>query len=335
MLKKMNKGDGSLASIQQRKERVAMLSVASNTVLVIFKVFVGALIGSVSILSEAIHSGMDLLAAIIAMFSVKTSHLPADDVHPFGHGKVESLSGLIEAALIFVAAFWIIFESVSKLASGQVVESPGWGVAVMLLSAVLNFFVSRRLFAVGKEADSVALQADAWHLRTDVYTSVGVMLSLAVIWISHFFFADPRIHWLDPVAAIFVAVFILKAAYDLSAKAIGDLMDVKLSPDEEAWIRSVIVGHKPDIHGYHQLKTRKAGNYRFVEFHIKVDPQMTVAASHGIARALKHTIMDQYPAATVTVHVEPCDGNCTEICTAGCLLSESRRLQIAQTVQSR
>ena len=335
MLKKMKQGDSPLVSIQQRKEGVAMLSVASNAVLVIFKAFVGVMIGSVSILSEAIHSGMDLLAAVIALFSVKTSHLPADDVHPFGHGKVESLSGLIEAALIFIAAFWIVFESVRKLTSAQQVESPGWGVAVMLLSAVLNYFVSRRLFAVGKEADSIALTADAWHLRTDVYTSVGVMLSLAVIWVSHFFFADSRIHWLDPVAAIFVAVLILKAAYDLSIRAFGDLMDVKLPPDEEEWIRGAITGHQPEIHGYHQLKTRKAGHFRFIEFHIKVDPQMTVEASHGITRELKQAIMVQYPAATVTVHVEPCDGNCTEICTAGCLLPEARRLQIAQTIRRR
>ena len=324
-----------MVSIQQRKEGVAMLSVASNAVLVIFKAFVGVMIGSVSILSEAIHSGMDLLAAVIALFSVKTSHLPADDVHPFGHGKIESISSLIEAALIFIAAFWIIFESIRKLTSAQEVESPGWGVAVMFLSAVVNYFVSRRLFAVGKEADSIALQADAWHLRTDVYTSVGVMVSLTIIWISHFFFADSRIHWLDPVAAIFVAVLILKAAYDLSIRAFGDLMDVKLPPDEEEWIRGAITGHQPEIHGYHQLKTRKAGHFRFIEFHIKVDPQMTVEASHGITRELKQAIMVQYPAATVTVHVEPCDGNCTEICTAGCLLPEARRLQIAQTIRRR
>ncbi|MBP9532677.1 MAG: cation diffusion facilitator family transporter, partial [Syntrophaceae bacterium] len=111
-----------MVSFQQRKERTAMLSVVSNAVLVIFKAAVGVLIGSVAILSEAIHSGMDLLAAAIALFSVKTSHLPADDFHPFGHGKVESISGFIEAALIFIAAFWIIFESVRKLMSAQVVE---------------------------------------------------------------------------------------------------------------------------------------------------------------------------------------------------------------------
>ncbi len=320
-----------LASIQQRKERVAMLSVASNAILVVFKVIVGALIGSVSIVSEAIHSGMDLLAAIIAMLSVKKSHLPADDSHPFGHGKVESVSGLVEAVLIFIAAFWIVFEALKKLTSTQEVESPGWGVAVMFLSAVVNLFVSRKLFAVGKEADSIALQADAWHLRTDVYTSVGVMISLSIIWISHLFFTDPRIHWLDPVAAIFVAVFILKAAYDLTLQALGDLMDVKLPGDEEEWIRSVIADRKSDVHGYHQLRTRKAGNFRFVEFHIKVDPQMTVEISHGIARDLKYAIKARFPAVTVTVHIEPCDGHCTDICVAGCLLQEERQRDLTRS----
>ena len=318
-----------MASIQQRKERVAMLSVASNSILVIFKVIVGTLIGSVSIISEAIHSGMDLLASIIAMFSVKKSHLPADDAHPFGHGKLESISGFIEAILIFAAAFWIIFEALKKLTSSQAVESPGLGVAVMFLSAAVNYFVSRKLFSVGKEADSIALTADAWHLRTDVYTSVGVMVSLGIIWVSHFFFVDPSIHWLDPVAAIFVAVFILKAAYDLTAQALGDLMDVKLPPDEEQWIRNVITGRNPEIHGYHQLRTRKAGNFRFIEFHIKVDPQMTVESSHDIAGQLKHLIMDKFSAATVTIHIEPCDGNCTGICRDGCLLPEARRREMA------
>lgn len=318
-----------MSSVQQRKERVAMLSVASNSTLVVFKVIVGILIGSVSIISEAIHSGMDLLAAIIAMFSVKKSHLPADEVHPFVHGKVESISGLIEAVLIFIAAFWIIFEAFKKLTSMQEVESPGWGVAVMLLSAVLNFFVSQRLFAVGRETDSIALTADAWHLRTDVFTSAGVMVSLGIIWVSHFFFEDPRIHWLDPVAAIFVAVFILKAAYDLTAQALGDLMDVKLPLDEEDWIRSVIVGHRPEIHGYHQLRTRKAGNFRFIEFHIKVDPRMTVETSHGITRDLKFQIMEKISNSTVTIHIEPCDGNCTEVCLSGCLLPEDQRKRLS------
>ena len=320
----------ALATMQQRKERVAVLSVASNSLLVIFKIIVGALIGSVSIISEAIHSGMDLLAAIIAMISVKKSHLPADDSHPFGHGKVESISGLVEAILIFIAAFWIIFEALKKLTSAQELEQPGWGVAVMFVSAALNMFVSHKLFVIGKESDSIALQADAWHLRTDVYTSAGVMVSLAIIWISHYFFVDPRIHWLDSIAAVFVAVFILKAAFDLTTQALGDLMDVKLPSEEEEWIRSVILERGSDVHGFHQLRTRKAGNFRFVEFHIKVDPKMTVECSHDIARSLKQSIRARFPDVSVTIHIEPCDGNCSAQCVAGCFLSAGERRRVMQ-----
>lgn len=129
--------------MQQRKENVAMLSVASNAFLVLFKVLVGFAIGSVSIISEAIHSGVDLLAAVIAMFSVKTSSVPADERHPFGHGKIENLSGFVEALLIFGAAFWIIFEALKKLNAPQAMENVGWGVGVMLFSAVMNFIVSQ------------------------------------------------------------------------------------------------------------------------------------------------------------------------------------------------
>jgi len=318
-----------LKSLQQRKENVAILSVFSNSVLVAFKTIVGILIGSVSIISEAIHSGMDLLAAVIAMFSVKESSIPADDVHPFGHGKVESISGLVEALLIFVAAFWIIFEAIKKISSSQAMESPGWGVAVMLASAVINFIVSRRLFKVGKEAESIALQADAWHLRTDVYTSTGVMLSLAIIWIVHIIFPEPNIHWLDPAAAICVAVFILKAAYDLTSQALRDLMDVKLPAEEEAMIRDVIVSNKPAVHGFHQLRTRRAGHFRFIEFHIKVDPQMTVLSSHNITRTIKQNIREKFSHSIITIHIEPCEGKCTEDCVAGCLLAEEKRPQLS------
>jgi cation diffusion facilitator family transporter len=319
-------------TLQKRKERVALLSVLSNSFLVLFKVIVGLLIGSVSIISEAIHSGMDLLASFIALFSVKTSQNPADDGHPFGHGKVESISGLVEAVLIFVAAFWIILEALKKLNSQPSLEFAGWGVAVMLLSAVLNFIVSQKLFKVGKEADSIALQADAWHLRTDVYTSLGVMASLAVIWLSHKFFNEPYIHWLDPVAALFVAIFILRAAYDLTYRSIRDLMDVKLPADEEAWIRDLIISHRPAIHGYHQLRTRKAGNLRFIEFHIKVDPQMTVFSSHEITRILKQSITKKFPQSSITIHIEPCDGRCDDKCVSGCLLAEEKRPHLGKIV---
>ncbi len=312
-------------SLQQRKERVAILSVVSNSLLVLFKVIVGILIGSVSIISEAIHSCMDLLAAIIAMFSVKTSGIPADERHPFGHGKIENISGLVEAALIFVAAFWIIFEAIKKISSAQILDAPEWGVAVMLFSAAVNFIVSRKLFQIGKEADSIALRADAWHLRTDVYTSVGVMVSLGLIWVGHGLFPDPKIHWLDPIAAIFVAVIILRAAYELTANSIRDLMDVKLPPEEEDWIRNVIISCQPSIHGFHQLKTRKAGHIRFIEFHIKVNPQMSVIDSHSITKGLELKIRQRFSDSVITIHIEPCDGECADICAAGCLLAEDEK----------
>jgi cation diffusion facilitator family transporter len=316
--------------LQKSKLNVARLSVLSNTALVVMKLAVGLMIGSVSIMSEAIHSGVDLLAAIIATFSVKTSGIPADARHPFGHGKVENISGTIEAVLIFLAAIWIIYEGIKKLLNPQPIEYVSWGVGVMLISTVVNLIVSKMLFKVAKETDSIALEADAWHLRTDVYTSAGVMVSLALIWVGHKITPDPSIHWLDPVAAIGVALLIMGAAYRLTLQSAQDLMDVKLPTDEEAWIRHLIMTHQPVIHGFHQLRTRKAGNFRFVDFHIKVDPCMSVEDSHSITDELSRSIEDHFPKTSVTIHTEPCDGNCVGNCLTGCLLPEKERKNVMQ-----
>ncbi len=309
---------------QRRKVRVAVLSVVSNTTLVAMKLVVGLMIGSVSIISEAIHSGVDLLAAIIALFSVKTSSIPADSEHPFGHGKIENISGTIEALLIFVAAIWIIFEAVKKLMNPEPIEAIGWGVGVMLISAVVNIIVSEMLFKVGRETDSVALQADAWHLKTDVYTSAGVMGGLALIWIAQWIFPGQDFFWLDPVAALGVALLIMKAAYDLTTQAAKDLLDVHLPKAEVEWIRQCIVEQEGVIQGYHDLRTRKAGHFRFIEFHLKVDPHMSVLDSHAIAKELSNKIKDRFPHTTVTIHIEPCDGACNDKCIAGCLLPEQK-----------
>jgi cation diffusion facilitator family transporter len=322
----------SLMDPQARKERVALLSVVSNTTLVVMKLIVGVGIGSVSVISEAIHSGVDLIAAIIALFSVKTSSLPADGKHPFGHGKIENISGTLEALLIFVAAIWIIWEAVRKLLEPQSMETVGWGVIVMLFSAAANTVVARMLFKVGKETDSVALIADGWHLRTDVYTSVGVMVSLAVIWSGERLFPGHHFHWLDPVAAIGVAFLILKAAWDLTRQSAGGLMDETLPPEEEEEIRRLIRSQLPLVHGYHQLRTRKAGHYRFIEVHIQVDGKMSVETAHTLNQDLVRRIKERFRHATVTVHTEPCNGGCTEKCLAGCLLTEKERTQVRQAM---
>ena len=317
---------------QTRKERVALLSVVSNTTLVVMKLIAGVGIGSVSVISEAIHSGVDLIAAIIALFSVKTSSLPADGKHPFGHGKIENISGTIEALLIFVAAIWIIWEAIRKLLEPQPMDTVGWGVIVMLFSAAANTVVSRMLFKVGKETDSVALIADGWHLRTDVYTSTGVMVSLAVIWSGEKLFPGLHFHWLDPVAAIGVACLILKAAWDLTRQSAGGLMDETLPPEEEEENRRLICSQLPLVHGFHQLRTRKAGHFRFIEVHIQVDGKMAVETAHTLNQDLVRRIKERFRQATVTVHTEPCNGNCAEKCLAGCLLTEKERTRVRQAM---
>jgi cation diffusion facilitator family transporter len=312
---------------EKLKVRIAVLSVTSNTTLMVMKLAVGLSIGSVAIISEAIHSGFDLVAALIALFSVKTSSLPADTYHPFGHGKIENISGTVEALLILVAAIWIIVEAVRKLMNPQPIDALGWGVAVMLISAVVNAIVSEILFKVGRKTDSIALQADAWHLRTDVYTSAGVMGSLALIWLFEFLSPGSDFYWLDPVAAIAVALLILKAAYDLTIQSARDLLDVKLPKAEIDWITQLIIRHQPAVKGFHHLKTRKSGHFRFIEFHLKVDPQMSVEASHNITEDLTHMIKSRYPDASVMIHIEPCNGNCDEDCLEGCLLQTDKRIR--------
>jgi len=314
----------------QKKKRVALLSVVSNSMLVALKLAVGLVIGSVSVISEAIHSGVDLIAAAIAYYSVRTSGMPADREHPFGHGKIENISGTVEALLIFAAALWILYEAAQKIVRPEPLELASWGVAVMLLSAVMNTMVSRKLFQVGKETDSVALIADGWHLRTDVYTSAGVMMGLAVIWAASLFAPGVDLHWVDPAAAIAVAVLIIKAAWDLTVQSARDLLDVQLPGDEIAWIESLILQHQPVVKGYHKLRTRKAGHFRFVEFHVKVDPDMTVQSSHDITDDFSREIRERFPGASVTIHIEPCDGSCTGSCLDGCLLEEQERQAIVK-----
>lgn len=303
----------------RRKTRAAAISVASNAALVVGKVVIGLLTGSVSVISEAIHSGIDLVAAAIALFAVRTANQPADKDHPYGHGKIENISGTVEAILIFLAAAWIIYEAVHKLMASSPVEMPGLGIAVMAASALANYLVSRMLFRVGKDTDSIALQADAWHLRTDVWTSAGVMLGLAVILVSRWLFPSFSIGWVDPVAAIAVAFLIIKAAWDLTRQSVRDVMDTSLPEEEQRWIADHVRSIS-GICGFHALRTRKAGPQRFVDLHLQVDRNLSVEVSHKLVHTIGDAIQGRFGSASVTVHVEPCDGRCTPVCIAGCLI---------------
>jgi cation diffusion facilitator family transporter len=296
----------SYQNIHEEKEKTALLSVISNTALVLLKLVVGLALGSVSIISEAIHSGMDLLASVIAFFSVRKSAEAPDEEHSFGHGKYESISGLVEAVLIFVAAILIIHEAIMKLIE-PVAEPMDQtlmiaGIAVMGISALANTVVSARLMKIAKKTESIALESDAWHLRTDIYTSVGVMIGLILIWFT-------GIILLDSLVAIAVAVVIMKAAYDLTSKSYRDLIDYRLTDDEVCRITKIICEHQSDYVNYHGLRTRRAGPEVFIDFHLVVDKDITVEQSHDLTDHLEADLKLEFPRACVTIHVEPNTGD--------------------------
>lgn len=320
---------GAVSAIQHRKVKAAAISIISNASLVVGKLVVGVLIGSISVISEAIHSGVDLAAAVIAFFAVRYSGAPADEEHPYGHGKMENLSGLAEALLIFLAAGWIIYEAVHKLAAPQAIEAPGWGIAIMGASALANFIVSENLFRVGRETESMALQADAWHLRTDVYTSAGVMVGLLAVWLGSHLMPGVQLSWVDPAAAIIVALLIIHAAWELSVEAASELLDAGLPEAETARVRTTIESHRPHILGYHDLRTRRSGGTRVIDVHLVVEPHLTVVDSHTLAMTISREIEAGFSRASVTTHIEPCF-ECTERCLSGCLLAPDQRKNAPQ-----
>jgi cation diffusion facilitator family transporter len=290
--------------VNKEKTKAAQLSIASNTVLIIIKLVVGIMMQSVSVLSEAVHSGIDLVAAIIAWFAVRESGKPADDEHHFGHGKIENVAGTIEAVLIFGAALYIIWEAVHKLMAGTVpIESLGLGAVVMGVSALVNYLVSRHLLNVAIKTDSVALEADAMHLRTDVYTSVGVLGGLVAIKLT-------GISILDPIVAIVVACLILKAAYDLTKNAFFHILDIKLPDEEEAIIHDVMKENAAHFLEYHKLRTRKSGHIRHIDMHLVVPKLMTVEKGHNLSHQISSDIETRLDHSHVLVHIEPCEGQC-------------------------
>lgn len=280
------------------KVKAAGLSVASNIALTVGKLVVGSIIGSVSVISEAIHSANDLLASFIALWAVRKSAQPPDKEHPYGHGKVENIAGTIEAVLIFMAAAFIISESIEKLRQGGEILEPGWGILVMAVSAGLNFLVSGYLLKVGKEQESVALEADGIHLRTDVYTSLGVMAGLGLIQLSGYWI-------LDPIIAILVAMLIIKAAFDLLQKAFLPLLDTAADENTIDSVTEVLEDLKGQFIEYHDLRSRKAGRDLHIDMHLVVQPEMSIEEAHDLCDTIELRIKQKYNYSHVLIHVEP------------------------------
>lgn len=281
------------------KRSTARLSVISNTLLVLGKLLIGLYTGAVSIVSEAAHSGVDLIAALIAWYAVRKATEPPDAEHAYGHGKVENLSGAVEALLIVGAAIVIIAEAVDKFKSLRLPEFLEYGMGIMLISIILNYWVSQRLFSVAKKTESHALEADALHLRADIWTSAGVLLGLAAIKLT-------GLVWLDPAIAIVVACIVFKAGYTMTKKSVYELTDVALPEEEENIIRE-IVNSQPQVITFHQLRTRRSGSYRLIDMHVILNKNMHIDKAHEICDRIEAEIKERLGRCDVVIHIEPCD----------------------------
>jgi cation diffusion facilitator family transporter len=288
------------------KSRTAALSIVSNTVLIVLKIVTGVLTGSVSIVSEAIHSTVDLFASVIAFVSVRIADTPPDEEHPYGHEKVENISGVIEALLVFAASAMIIYSAVMKLIHGSKVDSIGLGFIVMFVSAAVNFLVSRRLYKVAKQEDSVALEADALHLKADVYTSLGVGAGLFLIWLTDLTF-------LDPIVAIVIALLILKESAEMLIHAFRPLIDTRIAVEDIKKIKGSISRHSSVCVDIHEIRTRKSGKITHVDFHLTVPDDMTVKEAHDICDEIENEIGRKIRHAKVLIHTESCGMSRDEI----------------------
>ena len=290
-----------------RAARMARLSILSNTLLILLKLAVGILSGAVSIISEAIHSLMDLAAAVMAFFSIRVAQRPADAGHPYGHEKVENVSGVVEAILVFVAAALIVVGAVKKLVRREPIQHLELGVAVMLVSGIVNTVVSRILYRVAHQEQSVALEADALHLKTDVYSSVGVAGGLLVIVLLTRVLSIPWAVYLDPVVAIVIAILILFESWKMLKKAFAPLLDTSISAGELAAVEASVARH-PET-ALHAVRTRRAGGKKHIDFHLTVPAGMSVRESHDLCDAIEQELEARLSNTSVLIHIEPREGD--------------------------
>lgn len=278
--------------------RVALLAITTNCLLVVGKLVVGFVSGSVGILSEAAHSGVDLLVAVLAWAAIRFAQRPADRTHPYGHGKVETLTSFGEGILIFVVAASIVWNAVNALIRGPSVSHVGWGIAVMAVAAAINLGVSRYLVRVGRADGSPALEATGIELGTDVITAAGVVVGLLIVQ-----FTGREV--VDPIVGIVVSCLIVVAGVRVISGAVRGLTDYRLPDDEEHAIRTVLDDHADDYIEYHDLRTRHVGSKHAVDLHLVVPSDMSVAAAHDLSSHLEDEIADVLPQSDVVIHLEP------------------------------
>jgi cation diffusion facilitator family transporter len=287
--------------LPSEKQFAAALSVALNLFLITLKLVVGTLTGSIAVVASAIDSIVDLVASLLAFFAIRIADEPADEGHPFGHGKFEDFAGLLEAVLIVVGAGFILNEAIQKLLHPSTTAViPGPAILTMAVALILDFVVAQYLFKVAQKTGSTALEADAHHLSTDVWTSIAVIAGLLLVQLT-------KNSLFDPLCAILVAVLILGVGLKIIRTVFNHLMDSALPETEIHCIHDIINSHLPTdaAVGIDTFKTKRSGSNRFIIFNLLVDPQWTVQQAHDLCDALEEAILQEFPSASVSIHVEP------------------------------
>jgi cation diffusion facilitator family transporter len=288
-----------LNPVPPRKTRAAAISIASNATLIVLKLVAGAITGSIAVITEAIHSGIDLMASMVAYFSVRKADEPPDESHPYGHEKVENVAAGIEGLLIIVGAGIIVFEAVRRLVDQAEVEKLGFGIAVIGFSVVANTIVSTYLYRQARLTDSPALEGDAAHLRTDAFTSAGVLLALVLV-------EATGVEELDAITALVVAVAIVWAGVQILSRSSRVLVDEALPEEELAAVRAAIADFGSDeVVGFHKLRARRAGSRRYVDLHVQFRAGTTLERAHELAHELQREIRARVRGADVLIHLEP------------------------------
>ncbi len=279
-------------------KRYAWLSIAAALATILLKSWAWWITGSVGLLSDALESFVNLAGAMMALAMLTVAALPEDDNHAHGHGKAEYFSSAFEGLLILIAAVGIAYAAIDRFLNPQPLEAVGIGLLISLVASVINLATSRTLMNVGKKYKSITLEADAHHLMTDVWTSVGVMLGVGLVWLTGWL-------WLDPVIALLVALNIVWTGWQLLQRSAGGLMDVSISDEELQTIENILSGYREQGLAFHALRTRQAGTRAFISFHLLVPGAWTVQRGHDWSERIEADIRQAIPYAHLTTHLEP------------------------------
>jgi len=291
------------------KEGAAKLAIFAVSVLIAMKVAASIVTGSIAIRADAVHSVIDLFGVIIGYTGIKIASRPPDERHPYGHGKAENIAGVVIAAMIFVGAIIIAYQAVTRLIDGGEVELVPLGIYVTAAAIVINLLVSWYSLRIARATESIALEATARDLFADVLSSAAVLVGLILVQFT-------GIAILDSIVALLVSVLIGRTAFLTMRKAFGGLMDIKLPQAEEDEIVAIIKKHGDLIAGFHRVRTRKAGSQRQIDFHLVVSRNLSVERAHQLCDQLEEEIEKRLSDTSITIHVEPCDGNCEKCATS-------------------